>query len=117
MTCEEVRKSAVAFLDQFIARGAGTDVVATRDGLVDDPATRQRLTDQLTSPEPSVRKAYDAMRAFFEVEFESRGAQPLTSPPGLMLLISWTGWEPDGVTSDPAQWHDWLAAVEASSAG
>jgi hypothetical protein len=116
MTYEEVRKSVVAFLDQFISRGAATDVVATRDGLSDDPVTRQRLTDQLTSREPSIREAYDAMRAFFEVEFASRGAKPSTSPAGLVLLISWTAWEPDGGTSDPAQWHDWLAAVKASSA-
>lgn len=29
--------------------------------------------------------------------------------------MSWTEREPDGQTSDPAQWHDWLASVERAT--
>src|SRR5262249_55797967 len=113
--------AVLAFLDQFIERGAAPDVLALRDRLAgDDLETRQLLDTFLPDAPSSEREGFDAMRALFSAEWERAGREECVSPPGLMLLISWT--EPSGsstggsplATSDPAQWHDWLASVEAS---
>jgi hypothetical protein len=116
LTNDEASRAVIAFLDQFIARGAAQDVLDVRRDLVADPVVGGRLVAQLGSVEPTEREAYDAMRAFFEIEFKRRDEQQLAGPPGLVLLLSWTEWEPDGGTSDPAQWQDWLAAVQAATA-
>jgi hypothetical protein len=121
VTRDEVHNAVLAFLDQFIERGAAPDVLALRDRVAgDDLETRQSLDTFLPDAPSSAREGFDAMRALFSAEWERAGRKEYVSPPGLMLLISWT--EPCGssteesplATSDPAQWHDWLAAIEAS---
>jgi hypothetical protein len=105
-------KSALAFLDQFIGRGAAVDVHDVRRRLSTDEATRRLLLDQLHSPRPDEREGFDAFRRFLEIEIEQRGDEIHASPPGVRLLLSWTEFDPeDGQTSDPAQWPDWLEAV------
>jgi hypothetical protein len=59
-------------------------------------------------------EAFEAMR-YFLTEFWKRGG---SLPEGdLFDVLTWTNREADGGTSDPAQWHDWLAAVKAVKAG
>lgn len=113
MTPDEVYDAVLAFLDQFITRGAAPDILNLRERLVSDPEARQLLGEQVPSRDVSEGEAFDAMRAFFAAEWE-RGERTSYAPgaPDLVLLESWTSWESDGGTSDPAQWHDWLAAVE-----
>ena len=113
MTPDEVNDAVLAFLDQFITRGAAPDILSLRERLVSDPEARQLLDEKLPTHDLSEREAFDAMRAFFAEEWErgERTSYP-SGPPDLVLLESWTSWEPDGGTSDPAQWHDWLDAVE-----
>jgi hypothetical protein len=103
----------LAFLDQFISRGAAPNILNLRERLAGDPETRELLDDQFPTHDVSEREAFDGMRAFFVAERERGESTSFTpGPPDLVLLESWTSWEPDGATSDPAQWHDWLAAVE-----
>ena len=112
--------AVVAFLDQFISRGAAPDILGLREGLGSDPAFRWRLVAQLPSASPSVRESFDAMAAFFDVEFERGGFREYDSgSPGLFLLTDWMSWIPNrsgdpalDSTADPAQWRDWLASVE-----
>jgi hypothetical protein len=54
---------------------------------------------------------------YFLAEFWKRGGSKKGDD--LFFLLGWTertDWE-DGTTNDPAQWHDWLAAVSAVQAG
>jgi len=113
VTSDDVHDAVLAFLDQFITRGAAPDIVNVRERLANDPEARQLLDEQLPTHDVSEREAFDAMRAFFAAEWK-RGERIsyAPGPPDLVLLESWTSWEPDGGTSDPAQWHDWLTAVE-----
>ena len=62
------------------------------------------------------QEAFEAMR-FFLAEFWKRGGSQSGSD--VADLLSWTArdlWE-DGSTADPAQWDDWMAAVEAVRSG
>jgi len=52
---------------------------------------------------------------FFLAEFWKRGGSQSDSDP--VDILSWTETLDDSGTYDPAQWHDWLAAVEAVRAG
>jgi hypothetical protein len=112
---DEAHCAVVGFLDQFVARGAASDILALRALLMDDHATRARLDAAMPHAEPTVREAYDGMRAFFDSERTRAAATTIgaSGSPNLVLLASWTGWENwDGrTTNDPAQWHDWLGAV------
>jgi hypothetical protein len=119
---EEVHAAVLAFLDQFIGRGAAADIRALRDGLAHDAETRDRLDARLPSASPSEREAFDAMSAFFAGEVGRFEHLPYVSggPPTLEELIDWMSWETyptdparDEDTSDPAQWYDWLASVES----
>jgi len=56
----------------------------------------------------SLDEAFEAMRSFV-AQFASR--EPAESRAALQLLLAWTMRESDGITSDPAQWNDWLASV------
>lgn len=113
MTPNEAHDAVLAFLDQFIARGAAPDILDVRDRLVTDPETRHLLAEQFPTHEVSDREAFDGMRGFFAAERERGKTDSFApGPPDLVLLEAWTSWEPDGVTYDPAQWDDWLAAVE-----
>src|SRR3954452_10393466 len=60
------------------------------------------------------QEAFAAMR-FFLAEFWKRGGSQSDSDP--VDILSWTETLDDSGTYDPAQWHDWLAAVEAVRAG
>jgi hypothetical protein len=68
------------------------------------------------SSDADEQEAFEAMRHFL-TEFWKRGG----SEPGTELadLLSWIGQDvwADGATNDPAQWHDWLAAVRAVRPG
>ena len=109
MTSEDVRKAIVAFLNQFIERGAASDVVALRDRLRDDPVSgRAEIASLLSGDDVTALEAYEAMRCLFLTE--SSPTSGGKGPP-LVLLHSWTRIEEDGDTSDPAQWDDWLGSL------
>jgi hypothetical protein len=119
----EFYEAVLAFLDQFIARGAAPDVRGLRQRLGSDPEARRLLEDHLPTQQPSEREAFDAMTAFFAAEWERGGrVDRAAGRPNLIELISWTSWDLSGdpadpvtqATADPAQWHDWLASVQAT---
>ncbi len=59
------------------------------------------FTDQL-----NLREAYDAFRAFLQADYDIAPSEPVFD------LLAMT--DPVGRgTSDPAMWHDWLAAVSS----
>jgi hypothetical protein len=57
----------------------------------------------------TIGEAFEAMRVFL-TRFNER--EPADRRETLELLLVWTEVQPDGVTHDPAQWEDWLEAVE-----
>jgi hypothetical protein len=61
-------------------------------------------------------QAFEAMRLFLHAFWQRGGSDPKSD---LVDILSWTGREVwgDGGTDDPAQWHDWTAAVEAAQRG
>jgi hypothetical protein len=65
------------------------------------------MSDSLTTAE-----AYRAMLFFLERYYERGGCQS-EDIAALLSGMSQGLWA-DGGTSDPAQWHDWLAAVKAA---
>lgn len=92
MSRDEVYAAVLAFLDQFISRGAAPDVCALRQRLGSDPVARRLLEDHLPTQEPSEREAFDAMTAFFAAELESGGRDtPAGQGPDLIELISNAG--------------------------
>ena len=115
MTADEVYASVLRS-DQFIERGAEPDVIDERARLASDEDSRRSLDAQLPTSNVSEREGFDAMRAFFEVMWERSGQPSPEGAPCLIDLIVWTSWNPTAVseprTSDPAQWHDWLASVD-----
>jgi hypothetical protein len=120
MSRDEVYAAVLAFLDQFIARGAAPDILELRAQLASAPAARLLLNEQLPGDDPSEREAFDAMRVFFEVSYEPAG-ESFSRTPDLVELISWTSWgwtteAEEQQTADPAQWNDWLASVERTRA-
>ena len=67
MSREEVREAVLAFLDQFIARGAACDLRELRERLATQSDIQERLNRELSSAQVSDRDAFDAMRRFLEV--------------------------------------------------
>jgi hypothetical protein len=61
----------------------------------------------------TVQQAFDAMRLFLK-RFNER--EPLERRITIEQLLRWMDQEAwaSGGTYDPAQWHDWLAAVESA---
>jgi hypothetical protein len=114
MRGEQFEAAVVAFLDQFIERGAASDIVGLREALTTDAGSRSRLGGQLPGPEASEREGFDAMARFLSVEWELAGRPNLgADAPDLANLLSWLEWDQEGnATADPAQWYDWCAAVE-----
>jgi hypothetical protein len=120
---KEFYEAVLAFLDQFIGRGVAPDIHELRTRLAVDESARKLLDGQLPNGDPSEREAFDAMRAFLEIELE-RHPHPYEGLPDLVDLVSWTEWASANekghfddagslqMTSDPAQWHDWLKSVE-----
>lgn len=62
----------------------------------------------------TTRQAYEAMRIFIH-QFAQR--EPEQYRERFEQLLRWTHVDSDGITSDPAQWGDWDAAVAAAVAG
>lgn len=60
------------------------------------------------------RQAFEAMR-LFRAQFNER--EPQSRQETISMLLAWTHVEPDGATSDPAQWADWERAVAEARAG
>lgn len=58
-------------------------------------------------------EAFEAMRSFV-AQFASR--EPEGNREAFRFLLVWTEMEPDGQTSDPAQWHDWVGSVAEARA-
>jgi hypothetical protein len=56
----------------------------------------------------TVLEAFEAMRSFVA---QFAGREPADSRAAFQQLLVWTEIEKDGITSDPAQWHDWLRSV------
>ena len=65
------------------------------------------MNDSLTATE-----AFSAMLIFLDRYYE-RGACKSEDIGALLSGLSQTIWA-DGATNDPAQWHDWLEAVQAA---
>jgi hypothetical protein len=105
---ENARHAMVAFLDQFIERGAEPDVIALRDWLRDSPASTA-LSGRPLSAEATPGEVYEAMRELF-VLF-SKPSPHACPHPDLEELHRWTRVEADGSTSDPAQLEDWSEVV------
>ena len=63
MSRDEFYRAVLIFLDQFISRGAASDVHDLRSRLESDPEARQSLESHLTSSDPPEREAFDAMTA------------------------------------------------------
>jgi hypothetical protein len=57
----------------------------------------------------TVEQAFQAMRCFVD-QFMQR--EPAEYRSRFEQIIDWTRIEADGITSDPAQWEDWMASVE-----
>jgi hypothetical protein len=107
----EVQESVLAFLDQFIARGAADDLRNLRERLATQPEVQRRLSRQVTGDRVSEREAFDAMRRFLQ---DMAGeASPGKGGADLIDLLSWTEWESDDGTRDPARWDDWQSAVSS----
>lgn len=108
-------RSAVAFFDQFISRGAEEDVRDLRDKLVNDESTRNALLSQLPANGSDERAAFEAFRRFLEAQAGARRQGP-TVGPDLAEMVGWMqyGWGDGETTADPAQWHDWLASCEVA---
>ena len=65
----------------------------------------------------TTQEAFEAMRVFLE-RFNER--EPDERKLTIEQLLRWTErgtWDDPAMTADPAQWHDWLAAVAEVRAG
>lgn len=111
MRRQEAHRAVLEFLDQFISRGASPTVVTFRDRFAADVIEWERFDAELPNDAPSELEAFDAMRRVFERELAA--PRVADEPPvSFRELLSWTEREPDGGTSDPAQWDDWLRSVQ-----
>jgi len=107
-----VRQAVLAFLNQFVGRGASPELQDLPRRLATDPELQSQLDGHLEE-DMTEREAFDAMRGFL-AEWSSV-ILPRDGEVDVFDLLSWTEWWPDGGTSDPAQWHDWLGAVAAAN--
>lgn len=120
MTLDQVHSAVVAFLNQFIERGAAQDVIDLRQRLARSADARRLLDAAMPNDQPTEREAFDGMRQFLAVEADRVGPHWADGTgPDLAMLHSWTSWEDwsGEATSDPAQWHDWLNAVAYIDSG
>jgi len=64
----------------------------------------------------TIEQAFEAMRTFL-AQFNER--EPPERRETILFLLQWTvrSAHADGMTSDPAQWADWEAAVDRVLAG
>lgn len=108
MNHEQARQAVVGFLDQFISRGATSEVIALRDRLRFRGSERELLA-KLATEDPSPVEVYEAMRGLF---WDSAVRPADASGADFVDLYSWTVIEKDGLTGDPAQWHDWCSVLE-----
>jgi hypothetical protein len=111
MSRAQLHDAIVAFLNQFVKRGASPNLTALAGGLVTDPGLQSQL-DTFLSDQMTEREGFNAMRAF--LADWSSGESRYDGSADVFDLLSWTEGEPDGGTSDPAQWHDWLGAIAAA---
>lgn len=112
MTRDQVREAVVTFLNQFVGRGASPELRDLPRRLATNPELQAQL-DRYLGDDMRERDAFDAMR-----EFLGEWSSHVVAADGevdVFDLLTWTEWEPDGGTSDPAQWHDWLGAVAAAN--
>ena len=109
---DEFREVVVAFLDQFISRGAKDDLRSLRQRLASDQQLQLRLNSQLAAGDVSEREGFAAMRRFFE-EVAAELPPATGEGPDVWELLSWTESMADGQPYDPAQWDDWLGAVRS----
>ena len=126
----DFRAAVLVFLDQFIQRGAAEEIRELRARLATDHQLGELLNAQLPSGKPTAREGFDGMRAFLEIEL-ARPTRLRTGKEGADLadLVSWTAWQPANekghfdtggrleMTSDPAQWHDWISSVQKAVSG
>jgi hypothetical protein len=105
----EAQTTVIAFLDQFVGRGASPELRELPRRLTTEPDLQSQL-DAHFQDDMTEREAFDAMRAFL-AEWSSQAPRGHDRETDVFDLLSWTEWEPDGGTSDPAQWHDWLAVA------
>ena len=113
MTRAETHATVVVFLDQFVGRGASPELRELPRRLTTEPDLQSQLDAHLQD-EMTEREAFDGMRAFL-AEWSLHAPRRQEGETDVFDLLSWTEWEPDGGTSDPAQWHDWLAATAANN--
>ena len=109
---DEFREVVVAFLDQFISRGAKDDLRSLRQRLANDQQLQLRLDRHLAAGDVSEREGFAAMRRFFE-EVAAELPPATGEGPDVWELLSWTESMADGQPYDPAQWDDWLGAVRS----
>lgn len=109
MTRSEAQTTVIAFLDQFVGRGASPELRELPRRLRTEPDLQSQLDAHLLD-DMTEREGFDAMRAFL-AEWSSHARTGRGGETDVFDLLSWTEWEPDGQTRDPAQWHDWLAAA------
>jgi hypothetical protein len=122
VTLDEIHASVVAFLDQYVARGAAQEVFDLRERLISDRETGALLDAQMPRSKPSEREAFDGMRALFQLERDRRQDDSAhTGGPGLTDLLADTQWgwvrNERHETLDPAQWYDWLSTVDRVTGG
>ena len=119
MNRAEIHVAVLLFLDQYIARGSEADLVSFRDELAFNDERWGLLDKLLEGDEWSIREAFRSMHDFFESECVRRASNvpPEVSSVSFAMITSDTDWyDPipnpfDAVTSDPAQWYDWLDCV------
>ena len=105
MNHEETRQAVVAFLDQFIDRGAAQEVIALRNRL---SVSGHELSCRLAGPDSSAFDVYEAMRRLF---WDQAAQQTDQQRANFGDLYVWTQILEDGGSLDPAQWHDWCRVL------
>jgi hypothetical protein len=113
VTRAEAQTTVIAFLDQFVGRGASPELRDLARRLTTEPDLQSQLDAHLQD-DMTEREAFDAMRAFL-AEWSSHAPRRQEGETDVFDLLSWTEWDPDGGTSDPAQWHDWITAAAATN--
>ena len=94
MAPENFVAAVLAFLDQFIERGAAPDAWSVRHRLLTDSALREKLEAQLPGGDLTDGEAYVAMHAFLESEWKHQGARDMVSDRAVNLhwLVVMSEW-------------------------